>query len=82
MQHRTSNLLSIQTQAARHLGHAWSGNRMKKLTCEEVDELVVDEHVALAITSNVRVMTCLREQIHTLEKVIKAQVKLKQAFEP
>ncbi len=46
VQQRTANLLSIQTQAARHLGHAWSGNRMKKLTSEEVGELIVDEHVA------------------------------------
>lgn len=32
VQQRTRNLLSIQTQAARHPGYAWSGNRIKQLT--------------------------------------------------
>jgi hypothetical protein len=32
VQQRTRNLLSIQTQAARHPGDAWSGNRIKQLT--------------------------------------------------
>ena len=82
VQQRTSNLLSVQTQAARHLGQAWSSNRIKKLSREEVADLVIDPHVALAITSNLTVMRCLTEQIHHLEKVIKAQVKLKPAFEP
>lgn len=82
VQQRTSNLLSIQTQAARNTGHAWSGNRIKQLTGEEVNELVVDEPLALAITSNLAVIQCLREQIRTLEKVVKAHVKLKPAFEP
>ncbi|WP_238194248.1 hypothetical protein, partial [Methylobacterium frigidaeris] len=60
----------------------WSGNRIKQLTCEEVEELVVDEYLALAITSNLNIITCLSEQIRKLEKVIKGQVKLKSAFEP
>lgn len=82
VQQRPRNLLSIETQAARNTGHAWSGNRIKQLTCEEVAELVVDEHLSLAITSNFNVMTCLSEQIRRLAKVIKGQVKLKPAFEP
>jgi transposase len=82
VQQRTTNLLSIQTQAARNTGQAWSGNRIKQLTGKEVDELVVDEHLALAITSNLAVMQCLNAQVHKLEKVIKRQVKLKPAFEP
>ncbi len=34
------------------------------------------------MTSNLAVMTCLSEQIHHLEKVVKAHAKLKPAFEP
>ncbi len=82
VQQRPTNLLSMQTQAARNTGQAWSGNRIKQLTCKEVDELVVDEHLALAITSNLVVMQCLNAHVHTLEKVIKRHVKLKPAFEP
>lgn len=82
VQQRTQNLLSIQTQSARHTGHTWSGNRIKQLAGDEVDELVVDAHLALAIHSNLAVMACLNQQIRKLEKVIKGQVKLKPAFEP
>lgn len=81
VQQRTSNLLSVQTQSARHLGHTWSGNRIKKLNGEEVNDMVDDHHVALAITSNLNVMTCLSQQIHRLEQVIKTQAKLKPDFE-
>ncbi|MFQ5937050.1 MAG: IS110 family transposase [Acidiferrobacterales bacterium] len=77
---KTSNLLSIQTLSARNTGHTWSGNRIKQLTCEEVERLVTDEHLALAITSNLVVLQCLTAQIGKLEKVINAQVKLKPAF--
>jgi transposase len=82
VQQRTTHLLSMQTQAARNTGQAWSGNRIKQLTCKAVDDLVVDEHLALAITSHLAVMQCLHEPVHTLEKVLKRQVKLKPAFEP
>jgi transposase len=81
VQQRTSNLLSIQTPAARHMGHAWRGNRMKKLTGEEIDAMVVDEHVAVAITSNLHVMTCLSEHIRPLAKGMKGPAKLKPTFE-
>ena len=82
VQHRTSHLLSIQTQAARHMGHTWSANRIKQLTCEEVETAVTEPNLVLAITSNLKVLTCLSEQIAHLEKVVKRQVKLRAAFEP
>jgi transposase len=82
VQQRTKNLLSIQTQSARHTGRTWSGNRIKHLTCDEVDELVADPHVALAIDANLAVIACLNQQIRKLEKAIKRQVKLKPTFAP
>ena len=81
VQHRTSHLLSIQTQAARHTGHTWSANRIKQLTGEDVEAEITEPYLALAITSNLKVLTCLSEQIAQLEKAIKKQVKLKAAFE-
>ncbi len=53
---KMSNLLSIQTQSARNTGHTWSGNRIKQLTCEEVESRIADKHLALAITSNLVVI--------------------------
>jgi transposase len=82
VQQRTTNLLSIQTQSARNTGQTWKTNRIKRLTCEEVEEEVLDEHLALSITSNLSVMQCLEGQIRKLEKVVKGQVKLDPAFEP
>ena len=79
---KTSHLLSSQTLAARNTGHTWSGNRIKQLTCEEVETLIAAEHLALAITSHLVVLQCLTAQIGKLEKVIKAQVKVHPAFEP
>lgn len=82
VQQRTTHLLSIQTQSARNTGQTWRANRIKRLSCEEVEAEVLDAHLALAITSNVTVMQCLEAQIRKLEKVIKGQVKLEPAFEP
>ncbi len=82
VQQRTENLLSIQTQSARSTGHTWSGNRIKQLTCDDVEALVTDAHLALSITCNLTVIHCLNQQIRKLEKVIKGQVKLQPAFEP
>lgn len=82
VQQRTTNLLSIQTQSARNTGQTWRANRIKQLTCEEVEAEVLDDCLALAITSNLTVMQCLEAQIRKLEKVVKGQVKLDPAFEP
>ena len=81
VQQRTSNLLSIQSQSARHLGRAWSSNRIRQLSCDDVDDLIRDGHVALGMTSNLVVIDCLNAQIRKLEKVVKAQAKLKPSFE-
>lgn len=82
VQQRTTNLLSIQTQSARHTGQTWRANHIKRLTCEEVEEEVLDEYLALAITSNLSVRQGLEGQIRQLEKVVKGPVKLDPAFEP
>jgi transposase len=82
VQQRTTNLLSIQTQSARNTGQTWKANRIKRLSCEEVEEEVLDEYLALGITSNLTVMQCLEAQIRKLEKVVKGQVKLDPAFVP
>jgi transposase len=59
-----------------------NANRVKSLSDEEVDGLLGDENLALAVKSNLTVMRCLDAQIHELEEVVKAQVKLDPQFKP
>ena len=77
---RTSNLLSVQNLLARNLGVGLSGNRVKRLSFEEIDLLLPDEYLSLAVKSNVAVMGCLEEQIVQLERSAKARIKIKPAF--
>jgi transposase len=79
---RTANLLSIQNVVTRNTGSALSGNRIKQLTGAEVEELLPEATLALAVKSNLAVLQCLEEQIEQLEAVVRAHVKLRAGFHP
>jgi transposase len=79
---KTANVLSIENLPVRNLGSPVNGNRIKQLTEAEVEQLVPEPEVALAIKSNLAVMQCLEEQIESVERVVLARVKLRQAFQP
>ncbi len=76
----TSNLLSIQNLFSRNTGTSISANRTKRLTPDEVDEVFEDPNVALAVKSNVAVMSCLREQISLVEDSVYGQVRLRKPY--
>ena len=78
----TANLQSIQNLMARNLGHALSANRIKRLSYEEVDRLLPDIDLALAVKSTLAVMRTLDGAIALLEKRIKARIRLRPAFKP
>jgi transposase len=65
---RTANLLSVQNLFARQTGGKLSANRVKRLSDEELGELLPEPSIALAGASNLAVMRCLEEQIEALEK--------------
>lgn len=77
---KTSNILSIEGQVARHLGGSIHCNQVKRLTGEAVDGLFSDEYVSLAVKSNVAVMRCLDERIKQIERVTKKRMKLRPEF--
>jgi len=79
---RTSNLQSVQNLLARNRGHSLSANAVKRLRFEEVDELLPDEDLALAVKSNLAVMGTLEEMITQLEKAAKAKIQLRPEFKP
>jgi transposase len=65
---RTANLLSLHNLFARQTGARLSANRVKRLSEEELGELLPEPSIALAGTSNLAVMRCLDEQIEVLER--------------
>jgi transposase len=79
---RTSNLQSVQNLLARNRGHSLSANAVKRLRFEEVDRLLPDEDLALAVKSNLAVMGTLEEVIRQLEKAAQAKIKLRPEFKP
>src|SRR4249920_682936 len=79
---RTSNRLSIQNLLTRNTGSSLSGNRIKQLTVEEVEQLLPQAELALAVKSNLAVLQCLEEQIESREEVVLAQLKLREGFQP
>lgn len=79
---RTSNLLRIQNLFTRNTGLTWSGNRIKQLTVEEVEQLLPQAELALAVKSNLAVLPCLEEQLERIEEVVLAQLKLRAGLQP
>ena len=76
----TSNLQSVQNLFSRNLGHSMSANRIKRLADAEVDQLLADDDLALAVKSNLAVMRTLEARIEMLEKSVKSRIKLRPEF--
>jgi transposase len=77
---RTANLLSIQSQVTRNTGSSISANRVKALDAQEVDELLPNGDLALAVKANLSVMSSADQQIEILEKTVQHRVKLRPQF--
>jgi transposase len=82
VQQRTSNLLSVQNLLSRNLGYRLSSNRIKRLSFEEIERLLPNECLSLAVKSNVAVIGCLQEQIVQLEQAARERIRLEPAFKP
>ena len=77
---RTSNLLSVQNLFTRNTGRRLSANGVKRLTDADVDTMLPDAYLALAVKSSVAVMRCLETEIKTLEKAALTRVRLRPDF--
>jgi transposase len=82
VQQHTANLQSVQNLLARNRGRSLSANRIKQLTDEEVDRLLPNADLALALKANLAVMRTLQSVIGGLEKTVKGRIKLRPAFKP
>src|SRR3984893_17326212 len=67
---RTMNLLSIKNLFSRNTGGSMSASRVKRFDSQEIDELVPNADLALAIKANSAMLQCADGQIDLLEKTI------------
>jgi len=77
---RTSNILSIENLFARNTGRRLSANGVKRLTDADVDAMLPNCDLALAVKSSVALMQCLDAQIKTLERVALKRMRLHADF--
>src|SRR3989442_10114003 len=80
VRHKTATLLSIQHLLTRNTGVSLSGNRIKQLSMADLERLVPEADLALAVRSTLAVMHCLAAEIGILERTVKERVKLRPAF--
>ena len=73
---RTANLLSIQNLMTRNTGSSLSANQIKGLDVQQVDELLPNGDLALAVKANLSVMCSADEQTKILERTVTQRVKL------
>ncbi len=77
---RTTNILSIQNLVVRNTGKTPKCNQVKRFSEEEVDRLLPDPYLSLAVKSNLAVLRSLDGQIERLEKAALSRAKLRREF--
>jgi transposase len=77
---RTTNLLSIQNLLTRNTGSSMSANRVKVLDDPQVDGLLANSDLALAVKANLALMHRADEQTEILEQRVRELVQLKREF--
>lgn len=78
---RTAQILSIENIMMREAGGRMSGEKIKTLTAEMVNQLGLAPDVTLAMESNRVICQALQQQINVLEKRLETQVKLQPGYQ-
>jgi transposase len=78
---KVTHILSIQNLMSRNKGIRLSADKIRRLTDAEVERLLPQADLALAVKSNLAVYRCLVEEIDRLEKVVKQRLKLRPSFQ-
>lgn len=81
VEQQTSNVLSVQNIISRNTACRLSVNQIKQLTPDEVQVLLPNEDQVLSVSSTLRVITCLMEQIHLVEKRVHSRIKSTPLYE-
>jgi transposase len=77
---RTMNLLSIQNLLTRNTGSSMKANPIKGLDVQQIDEILPDGDLALAVKANLAMMSSAAEQIERLERRVTELVRLRAPF--
>ena len=77
---RTSHLLSVMNLFSRNTGRRPGANDVKRLTDHDIDELLPDMNLALAVKSSVAILQALDAQIGIVEKAALHQARLRPEF--
>jgi transposase len=77
---RTMNLLSIQNLLTRNTGSSMKANAIKGLDVQQIDEILPDGDLALAVKANLAMMSSAAEQIERLERRVTELVRLRAPF--
>jgi transposase len=77
---RTAHILAVENITARQYGSRITSNQVKQLTAESVDAMPLAGDVALAVKTNVAVITTLSEQIDLLQKRLLADMKARSDY--
>lgn len=71
---RTTHILAVENITARQQGVRLSGNQVKRLSAERLEQMGLPEDVAFALQANLAVIHTLSEQIDLLEKRLQERV--------
>jgi transposase len=77
---KVTQILSIENLFSRNKGLRLSADRIRTVSEAEVDQLLPQADLALAVKSTLSVYRCLVEEIARLEKVVKERMKLWPSF--
>jgi transposase len=78
---KVTHILGIQNLMSRNKGMRLSADKIRQLTDAEIEGLLPQADLALAVKSNLAVYRCLVEEIDRLEKVVKQRLKLRPSFQ-
>jgi transposase len=67
---RTSQIVSIETSMAQHMGATISGNSVKELTVDDIDAMPIGPTEALGMKANLAIMQALQVQIDGIEATL------------
>ena len=80
VRYRTMNVLSIQNLLTRNTGSSLKANQVKGLDVQQIDELLPDGDLALAVKANLSVLSSADEQVQLLERTVHQRVELRPQF--
>jgi len=81
VQHKTAHILSLQSLITRCCAKKVSSNQMRHLTLQDLQQLLVEEHLVLSAQANLDTIRFLTQQIKTIERSINKKIKLNPAFQ-